>query len=122
MKALIRYIAPMLILVSLLPCCNSQRRSAYQFPEHFAPEIKSLYIERAEKGRALYKAYCSDCHGIFTKGKDGVPNFTTTQIDNYQAAALLGIDPRNHAVARKLNQLQVDHVMIFLRFRNKDDK
>lgn len=120
MKAFIRHIAPLLILISLLPFCKSQRKASYQFPEHFAPEIKSTYIERAEKGRILYKAYCSDCHGIFTKGKDGVPNFTSTQIDNYQAAALLGIDPRNHAVARKLNQVQVDHIMIFLRFRNRD--
>jgi mono/diheme cytochrome c family protein len=89
-------------------------------PDHFAPEVKKIYIDRAVKGKALYKEFCSDCHGIFTKGKDGVPNFTSVQIDNYHATAILGIDPKNHAVARKLSQLQIDNIIIFLRFRKQD--
>ena len=104
----------------LLPFCVNQRKTTYVIPEHFAPEVKELYLQRADRGRTLYKAYCSDCHGIFTKGKDGVPDFTTTQIDNYHVTALLGIDPKNHAVARKLSQGQIDDIIIFLRFRKSN--
>ena len=59
-------------------------------------------------------------HGIFTKGKDGVPNFTKTQIDSYHAAALIGIDPKNHAVAKKMSSDQIDQIITFLRLRKID--
>lgn len=65
----------------------------------------------------LYKLHCSGCHGIFTKGKDGIPNFTKIQIDNYHTTALIGMDPKNHAVAKKMSSEQIDQVVTFLRLR-----
>ncbi|MBC7948489.1 MAG: cytochrome c [Chitinophagaceae bacterium] len=97
--------------------CTPQKSSAYDIPDHVPPENKALFIERAEKGKALYKIHCGGCHGIFTKGKDGVPNFTSIQIDNYHATALIGLDPKNHAVAKKMSSEQIDYVITFLRIR-----
>lgn len=97
--------------------CFTQKKVAYDIPDHVTPENRELLLAKAEKGRILYKLYCSDCHGIFTKGKDSIPNFTQTQIDNYHATALIGIDAKNHAVAQKMSSEQVDQVITFLRIR-----
>jgi cytochrome c len=97
--------------------CESQKKIQYDIPSHVTPENKALYIERAEKGKALYKIHCAGCHGIFTKGKDSIPNFTKIQIDNYHATALIGLDPKNHAVAKKMSSEQIDYIITFLRIR-----
>lgn len=97
--------------------CGASRKTEYDIPSHVPPENKKLLIERAEKGKALYKIHCSGCHGIFSKGKDGVPNFTKTQIDNYHTTALIGLDPKNHAVAKKMSSEQIDYIVTFLRLR-----
>jgi mono/diheme cytochrome c family protein len=97
-----------------------QKKTAYDIPSHVPPENKAILIARAEKGKILYKEHCSGCHGIFTKGKDGVPNFTKVQIDNYQSTALIGLDPNNHAVAKRMSTEQIDYVITFLRLRKID--
>ena len=106
-----------IIFCVVLSRCASQKKTEYDIPSHVPPENKALLIARAEKGKALYKIYCSGCHGIFTKGKDGIPNFTKVQIDNYHATALIGLDQTNHAVAKKMSSDQIDYVVTFLRLR-----
>jgi mono/diheme cytochrome c family protein len=106
-----------IIFVAALSQCASQKKTEYDIPSHVPPENKALLIARAEKGKVLYKTYCSGCHGIFTKGKDGIPNFTKKQIDNYHATALIGLDQMNHAVAKKMSSEQIDYVITFLRLR-----
>jgi len=71
-----------------------------------------------QKGKVLYKEHCSSCHGIFTRGKDNIPNFTKVQLDNYSARFLKG-DPQAHAVARKMSVDQLNEVVVFLRFRKQ---
>ena len=93
------------------------KKSRYDIPSHVTKINRELLIEKAEKGRVLYKLHCSGCHGIFTKGKDSIPNFTKTQIDNYHTTALIGIDAKNHAVAQKMSSQQIDEVITFLRIR-----
>lgn len=106
--------------VLLLHRCTSEKKTVYDIPDHVTPRNRLLLTEKAEKGRILYKLHCSECHGIFAKGKDGVPNFTQTQIDNYHAAALMGIDPRNHAIAKKMSAEQIDQVITFLSLRKRN--
>lgn len=116
------YTIAILILGSaLLYQCTNEKKVKYDIPSHVTKVNRELLIEKAEKGKVLYKVHCSGCHGIFAKGKDSIPNFTRIQIDNYHAAALLGIDARNHAVARKMSPEQVDQVMTFLRLRKIDN-
>ena len=59
-------------------------------------ETRAIYMERLDKGKILFKEHCSGCHGIFTKGRDSVPNFTKDQISNYRAAVLMAKDQKNH--------------------------
>ena len=107
----------MLLIAALIMQCTSSQKTVYDIPDHVPKEIEVLLVQRAEKGKTLYKIHCTGCHGIFTKGKDGIPNFTKTQIDNYHAAALIGIDPKNHAVAKKMSAEQLDYIFAFLRLR-----
>jgi len=97
--------------------CVTQKSTAYDIPDHVTKENRELFIEKCEKGKILYKIHCAGCHGIYTKGKDSIPNFTKIQIDSYHAAALIGIDPNNHAAAKKMSSEQVDQVITFLRLR-----
>jgi mono/diheme cytochrome c family protein len=108
------------VFCAVLMKCASKKQTQYDIPGHVPEVNKKIFIERAEKGKTLYKIHCSGCHGIFTKGKDGVPNFTKIQIDNYQSTALIGLDPNNHAVAKKMSSEQIDYVVTFLRLRKVD--
>jgi mono/diheme cytochrome c family protein len=94
--------------------CGVQK-SAYVIGEDVPVEVRTLLIERAEKGKILYRAHCTSCHGIFQKGKDGIPDFTKQQIDSYHAAALRGLN--GHGVLKKISMEQLDYIITFLRIR-----
>ncbi len=120
MKILIVILSLLSSTAAFQKCSTQKKISEYEIPDHVTKENRELFIQKCEKGKILYKIHCSGCHGIFTKGKDGVPNFTKTQIDSYHAAALIGIDPRNHAVAKKMSSDQIDQIITFLRLRKID--
>jgi hypothetical protein len=109
-----------LICFVLLVYCTPQKKIEYNLPEPMSAETRSVYMERLEKGKILYKLNCSSCHGIFTKGKDSVPNFTKDQIDNYRSAVLMAKDKKNHAVAAKMSPQQLDYIILFLSLRKHD--
>jgi len=111
------YLILFLLTILTFYNCSNQKNVKYDIPNHVTAANKELLIAKAEKGKVLYQVHCSGCHGIFAKGKDSIPNFTRVQIDNYHAAALIGIDAKNHAVAKKMSSEQVDQVMTFLRLR-----
>lgn len=106
------------IVIFFQQCCT-QKKTEYDIPSHVTEINRKLFIEKAEKGKILYKLHCAECHGVFTKGKDGIPNFTETQIDNYHVVALIGIDAKNHAVAKKMSNEQIDQIITFLRLRKR---
>jgi mono/diheme cytochrome c family protein len=78
---------------------------------------RELMIERFEAGKVLYKDNCSSCHGIYGHGRDTIPNFTATQIQNYMARGEIRNDQRNHSVSRELSPQQLDEIFTFLRLR-----
>ena len=84
-------------------------------------ETRSIYMERLEKGKILYRQNCSACHGIFTKGKDSIPNFTKDQISNYRAAVMMANDKKNHMAAVKMSPQQLDYVILFLSLRKHEN-
>jgi len=96
--------------------CTSQKTTEYDIPSHYTEQARENAIDWFEKGKILYKVDCAGCHGIYKKGKDSVPNFTKTQIDNYNAMYIKG-DPKNHSVAAKLSPEQLYYILTFLRLR-----
>lgn len=80
--------------------------------------MRTQAIALFEQGRELYKIHCAECHGIFKRGKDNIPNFSKEQFDNYNARFLSG-DPTNHAVAKKLSVDQMNAIVMFLRYKKR---
>ena len=96
--------------------CASRYKVTYDIPIHYPPEKLEALKENLDKGKTLFKTNCSECHGIFTKGKADVANFTNAQLDNYNAR-FLGRDPKNHGVIRKMSNEQMNDVLLFLRYK-----
>ena len=115
MKSFFIFLIAGLLLVS---CAN--RKVEYAFPDdaNSLPGYAEL-MEHLESGKKLYKTNCTGCHGVFTKGKKGIPNFSRIQLDNYNSN-FMRKDPKNHAVAKKLTQEQLGDIILFLTFIKKD--
>ena len=105
-----------LILCVLFLYCTARKKAEYNISPEVSAENRTIFIERFEKGKILYKLHCTGCHGIYSKGKDSVTNFTNQQIDNYTKVALA--NPQNHTVLRKISPQQFDYIITFLRLRN----
>jgi mono/diheme cytochrome c family protein len=108
-------------LLTVLVCviflqCATRNKVTYDIPANYPEARRKEIIELFNKGKVLYKANCSECHGIFTKGKDNVPDFTNQQLDNYSSRYIKG-DLKNHAVARQMSPEQLNNVLLFLRYK-----
>src|ERR1035438_1514706 len=99
-----------LSVMLLFFACNKKIR--YNIPSNYPETKRKELLSLLDKGKKLYKINCSECHGIFTKGKENVPNFTNIQIDNY-SAKYLRRDPKNHAVLRNMSPEQMNDVLTF---------
>ncbi len=97
--------------------CAVQQKTTYDIPAYLPAERKTELLANLEKGSILFKNNCSGCHGIFTKGKDSIPNFTEKEIVNYMTAYQTN-DPKNHAVIKKLLPEELSMIMTFLKLRN----
>jgi len=98
--------------------CTFHKKIAYNIPADLTENQRALVLRQINKGEKLYHLHCSKCHGIFTKGKDGIPDFTQQQFDNYSAYAIRR-DPKNHAVADNMSQEQLHDVIMFLKARKR---
>jgi cytochrome c553 len=114
-----RYVILGLICMVTIAQCTVEKKMSYTVPSYFQGERKTQFLENLEKGRLLYKQNCSNCHGIFTKGKEGVPNFTNSEIKNYMTAYQSN-DERNHAVIKKLLPEEMSMILTFLQYRKID--
>ena len=100
----------------LIAQCATKPQVTYDIPANYPEARRQQLIGIFEKGKELYRINCSGCHGIFSKGKDSIPNFSEVQFDNYSARFMNG-DPLNHAIIRKMSQEQLNQVLTFLRYR-----
>jgi mono/diheme cytochrome c family protein len=100
----------------MLAHCSTQKKITYAIPPEYTPDQKKELIAKLDKGRAMYKEYCSNCHGIFKKGIDGIPDFSVQQINIY-ADRYITHDPQNHASSMEMAPEQLDMILSFLRFR-----
>ncbi len=109
-------LAAILPCILLLQCATHRYKVTYNIPQEYPEARRKELLTILEKGKELYKANCSDCHGIFTAGKDKVPNFTNIQLDNY-SARFMRRDPKNHAVFMEMSPEQLNEVLTFLRYK-----
>lgn len=104
------------IIISILAVtCKTQQRVDYKYLERLNPETREHLYVRLERGKAMYKKNCSACHGIFTGGKEGMPNFSEQEIEEYKIKTAMR-DSTNHAVAAGLTQDYLAEIFMFLRY------
>jgi mono/diheme cytochrome c family protein len=104
------------VLITLLARCATQKKIEFNIPGNWNNIQKEELRVNLERGMALYKPNCSKCHGIFKKGKDGIPNFTAKQLDLYRTRHSMR-DSSNHAFAIKMSADDLNAVINFLTFR-----
>lgn len=109
------FLLPLLLMISGIKCSES-KKTTYDIPQYMPEVRKAELLVNLEKGRILFKNNCSGCHGIFTKGKDSVPNFSEKEIVNYMTAYQTN-DQKNHAVMKKLLPEEMSMIMTFLKMR-----
>lgn len=114
-----RYLIASFILTVTVVQCAVSKKVSYNIPSYFSGDRKVELMANLEKGRILFKENCSGCHGIFTKGKDGMPNFTNQEIKNYLTAYQTN-DQKNHAVMKKLLPEEMSMILTFLQMRKID--
>jgi mono/diheme cytochrome c family protein len=114
------FVYGMLMLAALARCATQQPVVEYNLPNNLTEPQQNELRAKLDRGRQLYKPGCSGCHGIFSKGKDGVPNFTARQISLYKARHELH-DSSNHAFAMKMPPEDLDAILNFLLLRKKPD-
>jgi mono/diheme cytochrome c family protein len=100
----------------LLTQCATGDKITYQIPPRQTAEKRKEIIADFDKGKELFRINCAECHGIFSGGKEKVPNFTTEQVDNY-SARFLRHDAKNHAVTKQMSPEQLGEILTFLKFR-----
>lgn len=82
-------------------------------PPSFSSKDSARFIANWTLGMKFYKANCANCHGIFGKGKDSIPNFSKEQMDDYKSAHLAA-DKLNHAVMANMTEDELNAVFLFL--------
>ena len=117
----ITVLSSFILFLVVLSKCTPQKETAYYIPDEYTGETRTNMIAMLESGQKLYKINCSRCHGIFTKGKDSIPNFSKTQIENYQTSVIMD-DPKNHSVVQKIRPYDLDLILQFLSFRKPPAK
>lgn len=103
----------------ILMQCSGSKKIEYNIPAYFKGDKKTELLSNLKKGSILYKNNCSECHGIFGKGKEGMPNFTNNEIQNYITAYQTN-DITNHAVMKKLLPEELSMIVTFLQMRKID--
>jgi len=88
----------------------------YSIDTSLSKEKQKTLMSQIKVGKTLLKSYCSDCHGIFGKGVENIPNFSVTQLDNYKAK-FLSNDKVNHAFAKHISIDELSKILTFLKFK-----
>ena len=115
----IKYLVLLFLIFFVLMQCTQPKKLTYNIPAKAYGKNKEILLNNIDNGSKLFKRNCGSCHGIFTDGKKGVPNFTDKQIESYQMMYKLR-DPKNHAFAKKLIPEEMDQIAIFLKFVKTD--
>ncbi len=114
-----RYIIVSIVLAVAVVRCAVEKKIQYNIPNYVPDERKAEFLANLEKGRLLFKMNCSECHGIFGKGKDSIPNFSNQDILDY-TVAFKANDQKNHAVVKKLLPEEMSMILTFLQYRKID--
>ena len=113
-----KLLAVLILYLLISPAGCKDKNIQPNFPVRLSPSQKAEISKKWDKGKLLFKANCAKCHGVFTKGKDSIPNFSKVKMDLY-ATRFLARDPKNHAVMAQLYQEDFNTILVFLTYLKK---
>jgi len=99
----------------LMHCAAQLPEVEYVPPVNLTGAAREEVIAHIEKGKILFKKKCSKCHGVFTKGKESITNFSKQELKDYNIK-FIQEDPLNHAFAQKMTDEELTDVIYFLQF------
>jgi len=106
-----------IILVAIqVAQCTVKNKVEYNLAPGIPDQNKEHVMKLLDRGASLYKSNCSKCHGIFSKGKDTIPNFTHQQVESYKARFNLS-HPKSHEFTDKMLSEDLDAIFYFLNNR-----
>lgn len=115
-----RYRIPVIVFVSCLVACSSQKKVGYTFPAAMALPIQKEFAKECDKGQVLYNINCAQCHNLVIKGKHVIPDFQPEQLVGYELRVSNpqheGSMPDTRVTAEELGQ-----IMTFLSYKTKSN-
>ena len=99
---------------------TAQPKVEYVPPVNLTGDALAEVIAHIEKGKILFKKKCSRCHGVFTDGKEGIPNFSKMELANYNIK-FIQEDPLNHAFTQKMTDEEFTDVIFFLQLYKRPE-
>lgn len=112
----------LIILLSLFSiACVTQKKVEYDLPVGMNPEVLPNFLERFNKGKALYKIICADCHNIKINGKTVVPDFTAAQLDTYKRNFRQTNKEHSEKLTEKsMSENELDYIIYYLTYKKRN--
>jgi len=112
----------LIILLSLFSiACVTQKKVEYDLPVGMNPEVLPNFLERFNKGKALYKIICADCHKIKINGKTVVPDFTAAQLDTYKRNFRQTNKEHSEKLTEKsMSENELDYIIYYLTYKKRN--
>lgn len=103
-----------LALATFIQC--SKPGKEYFIPEGINKDSRNHLVVYLNKGKELYKEFCSGCHGIYSQVQDDTPSFTEYQLEMYKAKLSMK-QGEQHEFTENLSYEEIESILNFLRFK-----
>ena len=106
-------------LILLTSQCSSKKLAVYELPAAMAPAVRLSMQEQCDKGLILYRMNCAKCHSDSSKKKEFIPDFSPSQLSNYE----FRFANKKHEDNLNENQLTQDelvNIIMFLTYKKKN--
>lgn len=111
--------AYLLVLLFALACV-AQKKVDYVIPQGMSPEAVPYFLERFNKGKALYAQACADCHNKMVQGKSVVPDFSTGSLESYAEQLRTSNNEHTQTInPRQLSSEDLSRVLYYLSHKKK---
>ena len=101
--------------------CATQKKVEYDLPIGMSPSVLPNFLERYNKGKALYKIICADCHNKKINRKTIVPDFTPAQLDTYKRNFRQTNKEHTEKLTEKsMSENELDFIIYYLTYKKKN--
>jgi mono/diheme cytochrome c family protein len=107
-----------LSVVTTMLSCAVNKKSEYELPAEMLPHVQAEYSQQCEKGAALYRMSCGNCHNLKIKGKTVIPDFNEEDLKGY-ALRISNARHEQNMPDSLVTEEDLGIIMTFLRYKKK---